>query len=297
VSVRRRLSLMSRREFRCSSRDARITSRESSTFRHVAWNKSGPITTASSLDSMGRLQWTHFAPYSMASPLRTRRTRITRPRVPQWSHAPSAISRSSLRLKPNVAIATSWPGRASADAMHGEQIEPSVAATTSRIRGHNVATIATRNYRYGNATANVKFAHLSTAVHSQRWTYMPSVYKAATPGLFLSQLAQATPAGSRAGAEWQPRDSAPSALRRRGDLESQPKDHEERDEEPAATGPESPLSVGRHMCSCPCAPRVCSPAAEICDRPPRLNRRTPRKPHPHCHVWHANMGRSFHAPP
>ena len=55
MRVRRRLSSMSRCEFRCSFRDARITSRESSTFRHVAWNKSGPITTASSLDSTGRL--------------------------------------------------------------------------------------------------------------------------------------------------------------------------------------------------------------------------------------------------
>lgn len=55
--------------------------------------------------------------------------------------------------------------------MHDEQIEPSAAATTSRIQGHNVATIATRHYRYGNATANAKSLHLSTAVHSQRWTY------------------------------------------------------------------------------------------------------------------------------
>jgi len=102
----------------------------------------------------------------MASPLRTRRTRITRPRVPQWSHAPSAISRSSRRLKPNVAIATKWPGRASADAMHGEQIEPSAAETTSQIRGHNVVTIATRHYRYGNATTTLNsstYPLLSTA--------------------------------------------------------------------------------------------------------------------------------------
>ena len=102
----------------------------------------------------------------MASPLRSRRTRITRPRVPQWSHAPSAISRSSRRLKPNVAIATKWPGRASADAMHGEQIEPSAAETTSQIRGHNVVTIATRHYRYGNATTTLNsstYPLLSTA--------------------------------------------------------------------------------------------------------------------------------------
>ena len=102
----------------------------------------------------------------MASPLSTRRTRITRPRVPQWSHAPSAISRSSRRLKPNVAIATKWPGRASADAMHGEQIEPSAAETTSQIRGHNVVTIATRHYRYGNATTTLNsstYPLLSTA--------------------------------------------------------------------------------------------------------------------------------------
>jgi len=50
--------------------------------------------------------------------------------------------------------------------MHGEQIEPSAAETTSQIRGHNVVTIATRHYRYGNATTTLNsstYPLLSTA--------------------------------------------------------------------------------------------------------------------------------------
>lgn len=134
----------------------------------------------------------------MASPLRTRRTRITRPRVPQWSHAPSAISRSSRRLKPNVAIATKWPGRASADAMHGEQIEPSAAETSSQIRGHNVVTIAAEHYRYGNATTMLNsstYPLLSTA----NGGHIPVDLQSGKPGIFPTQFAQAIPryTGSR----------------------------------------------------------------------------------------------------
>jgi hypothetical protein len=134
----------------------------------------------------------------MASPLRTRRTRITRPRVPQWSHAPSAISRSSRRLKPNVAIATKWPGRASADAMHGEQIEPSAAETTSQIRGHNIVTIATRHYRYGNAATTLNsstYPLLSTA----NGGHIPVRFTKRQTRDFPTQLAQAIPryTGSR----------------------------------------------------------------------------------------------------
>jgi hypothetical protein len=134
----------------------------------------------------------------MASPLRTRRARITRPRVPQWSHAPSAISRSSRRLKPNVAIATKWPGRASADAMHGEQIEPSAAETTSQIRGHNIVTIATRHYRYGNAATTLNsstYPLLSTA----NGGHIPVRFTKRQTRDFPTQLAQAIPryTGSR----------------------------------------------------------------------------------------------------
>jgi len=56
--------------------------------------------------------------------------------------------------------------------MQCEQIEPSAAATTSRIRGHNAATIAIATLPLRQRDGNVKFVHLSTVIHSQRWTYI-----------------------------------------------------------------------------------------------------------------------------